>query len=195
MQRNKKIVAASAILLGAGAAAFAFSKLKKSFPPLNVYPSVDLNKYLGEWYEIALFPYKYEKCCFNTKAIYSLNEDGTIKVLNICNKNSQHGQLETAEGKAFIVDKETNAKLKVQFAWPFKGDYWILDVGENYEYALVGNPSRDNLWILSRTAKINGNSLKKLKGIATREGFDINKLVFTVQQENLKESVLEKQEV
>jgi apolipoprotein D and lipocalin family protein len=183
MQRNQKIIMTSAaVLIGAGVATYAYYKSKKSnnsHPPLNVYPNVDLEKYLGEWYEIARIPYKYERDCYNTKAIYSKADEGSIKILNYCNKGSIAGVLETAEGKAFVSDKETNAKLKVQFAWPFKGDYWILDVGKDYEYALVGSPDRDHLWILSRTNKINGNSLKKLKNIATREGFDINRLVYT----------------
>jgi apolipoprotein D and lipocalin family protein len=183
MQRNQKlIITSAAVLIGAGVVTYAFYKSKKSkpsFPALNVHPKVDLDRYLGEWFEIARIPYKYEKECYNTKAIYSKADDGSIKILNYCNKGSIGGVLETAEGRAFIKDPETNAKLKVQFAWPFKGDYWILDIGKDYEYALVGSPDRDHLWILSRSTKINGNSLKKLKNIATREGFDVSRLVYT----------------
>jgi apolipoprotein D and lipocalin family protein len=198
MQRNQKIMMASAaVLLGAGAATYAYYKNRKSVVPLNVYPHVDLERYLGEWYEIARIPYKYERGCFNTKAIYSKNTDGSIKVLNICNKESLNGELDTVEGKAFIADKETNAKLKIQFQWPFKGDYCILDVGKDYEYALVGSHDRDHLWVLSRTTKINGNSLKKLKNIATREGFDVERLLFTEHNElpKVNEEVNEKAEV
>jgi apolipoprotein D and lipocalin family protein len=155
--------------------------------PLNVYPNVNLEKYLGEWYEIARIPYKYEKGCYNTKAIYSKSNDGSIKILNICNKGSVDGELSTVEGKAYVVDKETNARLKVQFQWPFKGDYCILDVGKDYEYALVGSHDRNHLWILSRSHKINGNSLKKLKNIATREGFDVERLLFTEHEQRAKE--------
>ena len=188
MQRNQKIMMASAAaLLGAGVATYAYYKSKKTFTPLNVYPNVDLEKYLGEWYEIARIPYKHERGCYNTKAIYSKSSDGSIKVLNICNKGSVDGELETVEGKAFVVDKETNARLKVQFQWPFKGDYCILDVGKDYEYALVGSHDRNHLWILSRSHKINGNSLKKLKNIAIREGFDVGRLLFTAHQQRAKE--------
>lgn len=195
MQRNQKIITASVLLLGASAAAYAYNKFKRTYPHLNVYPKVDLKKYLGEWYEIARLPYKYERGCYNTKAVYSSNEDGSIRILNYCNKNSIDGTLEIAEGKAFVSDEETNAKLKVQFAWPFKGDYWILDIGKEYEYALVGNPSRENLWILSRSPKLNGNSLKKLKNIAIREGFNINNLIFTVHREISKKQIREEAKV
>ena len=103
---------------------------------LKVVPHVDLNRYVGQWYEIARLPNRFEeKCAGSVTATYSLLSDGKLKVVNRCRKAS--GEYTTASGKAKVVDKTTNAKLKVTFFWPFYGDYWILDLGSNYEYAVV----------------------------------------------------------
>ncbi len=108
--------------------------------------SVDLSRYVGRWYEIAGLPNRFEKkCADSVTATYALRSDGKIEAVNRCRKSS--GEYTTAKGKAKVVDKQTNAKLKVTFFWPFYGDYGILDLGPNYEYAVVGDPSRDYLWI------------------------------------------------
>lgn len=78
-----------------------------------------------------------------------------------------------------MADPTTNAKLKVQFFWPFKGDYWILDVGENYQYAVVGEPSRENLWILSRSPSIDQQVLKNIIEKVNAQGFETSKLIYT----------------
>jgi apolipoprotein D and lipocalin family protein len=89
-------------------------------PPLDVVPQVDLSRYAGTWYEIASFPQRFQRGCEDTKAIYSLRADGTIEVLNSCFRK---GKTDIAKGKAWVADKATNAKLKVSFFWPFRGDY------------------------------------------------------------------------
>ena len=104
------------------------SGMKQNIPPLQVVPRVDLNRYLGTWYEIALFPQRFQEGCVATQATYTLLEDGRIGVLNQCRKGGFEGNLSTAKGKAWVVEKETNAKLKVRFFWPFSGDYWIIDL-------------------------------------------------------------------
>lgn len=128
-----------------------------SFPELETVPNVVLERYLGTWFEIASYPQRFQKDCVYTKANYSLRSDGDIKVLNQCNDKVPTGKMRIAEGKAWIVDKNTQAKLKVQFFWPFSGDYWIIELGKNYEYAVVGHPDRDYLWILSRTPQMEEN--------------------------------------
>ena len=185
MNNRNKILSASAAAAVMTGVAVAYAKKKKqdNYPALEVAPYVDLDKYLGEWYEIARMPVSFEKNCYKTKASYSKNDDGTIKVVNSCHKGDVHGPVKTAVGKAFVADDETNAKLKVQFFWPFKGDYWILEVGDNYEYALVGEPSRKNMWILSRTAEIELDALKRLVNKAQENGFDTEKLIYTQQIE------------
>jgi apolipoprotein D and lipocalin family protein len=116
--------------------------LSKSEIALEVVSHVELQKYLGKWYEIARLPAKFQEGCNETTATYSLLANGDISVLNECKKN---GKIKLARGKAKVVDKTTNAKLKVTFFWPFYGDYWILKLGDNYEYSVVGTPDRKYL--------------------------------------------------
>ncbi|MCU0352571.1 MAG: lipocalin family protein [Cytophagales bacterium] len=152
---------------------------RKKHADLPVAPHVDLDRYLGEWYEIARMPVRYEKGCYSTKAIYAKRPDGRIDVLNVCNKDSATGELESVKGTARVADKMTNAKLKVTFFWPFSGDYWILEVGDNYEYALVGTPDRKSLWILSRTPALDKGRVNKLLRRAGELGFDVSRLIYT----------------
>lgn len=180
--RNKILSAAAATAVMTGVTlAYARKKKKDNYQLLDVVKQVDLDKYMGEWYEIARMPAHFEKECYRATATYSKNEDGTINVVNTCHKNDVNGPLKVVTGKAFIADKETNAKLKVQFFWPFKGDYWILDIGDSYEYALVGEPSRKNMWILSRTSEISLEALQSLVERANSKGFDTEKLIYTEQ--------------
>src|SRR6478609_896075 len=123
-------------------------------PPLETVPYVDLQKYTGTWYEIASFPQRFQKGCHCSKADYKLNPEGYVEVHNSCRKDSATGKLKEVTGKAFITDPKTNSKLKVQFFWPFKGNYWIIDLAEDYSYAVVGEPGREYLWILSRTREM-----------------------------------------
>jgi apolipoprotein D and lipocalin family protein len=145
---------------------------------LAVVPSVDLSRYVGQWYEIARLPNRFQKkCADSVTANYTLRSDGSIKVVNRCRKPS--GEFTTATGKAKIVDKKTNAKLKVSFFWPFYGKYWILDLGPNYEYAVVGEPGRDYLWILSRTPEIDETLYKELLAKMQARGFDTTRMIRT----------------
>lgn len=181
---NRNVIIASTLLSAAALGAYALLH-KPNHPELPVEPSVDLDRYLGEWYEIAHLPFKYEKGCYGVKAVYAKRDDGDIDVLNICHKDSLTGELDIVKGKACVVDTKTNAKLKVTFFWPFSGDYWILKVGKKYDYALVGTPDRDNLWILSRTPQLEEKQLQKLINHAQRVGFDTSKLIYTTQVEEV----------
>ena len=120
-------------------------------PPLQTVPHVDLTRYMGTWYDVASFPQRFQKGCTGTVATYTLRADGTVEVLNRCARNSLDGKVTVARGRARIVDRKSNARLKVTFFWPFWGDYWIIDLGKDYEYAVVGHPNRNYLWVLSRT--------------------------------------------
>ena len=145
---------------------------------LEVVGAVDLSRYAGRWYEIARLPNRFEKkCADSVTATYRLRSDGKVDVVNRCRK--ANGAYTTATGKAKIVDKKTNAKLKVTFFWPFYGDYWILDLGPNYEYAVVGAPNRDYLWILSRTPQLDEQLYQRLlREMATR-GFATDGMIRT----------------
>jgi apolipoprotein D and lipocalin family protein len=149
---------------------------KKEYDTLEVVPHVDVKKYLGKWYEIAHLPFRFEEGCSDITATYSLSKDGTISVLNECKKN---GKVKRAKGKAKVVDKNTGAKLKVTFFWPFYGDYWIINLGNDYEYAVVGTPNRKYLWILSRTPQMDDKLFSQLIELAKSKGFDIENLIRT----------------
>jgi apolipoprotein D and lipocalin family protein len=158
------------------------AKMKQSTPPLQVVSYVDLNKYGGTWYEIARYPNRFQEGCVGTSATYTLLQDGKIGVLNQCRKGSLDGEISSAKGKAWVVDKETNAKLKVSFFWPFSGDYWIIDLGENYEYAVVGHPDRKYLWILSRTPEMDDPTYNLILERIRKQSYDVSKLMKTLQQ-------------
>lgn len=175
----KKPILATAALLGiAGIVALA---LKAQDQPLQTVSKVDLEKYLGRWYEIAAFPQSFQKGCSCTSAVYGLRPDGNIEVTNTCLKE---GKIKKAIGKAVVKDKKTNAKLSVQFFWPFSGKYWIIALAPDYSYAMVGHPNRDYLWILSRKPVMDNQTYQYLVNQATEKGFDVRKLVKTDQSCN-----------
>jgi apolipoprotein D and lipocalin family protein len=149
---------------------------KGVYNTLQVVPHVELEKYLGKWYEIAHLPARFQEGCTDTTATYALSEDGSISVLNECRRN---GKLKQAKGKAKVVDKTSGAKLKVTFFWPFYGDYWILNLGKDYEYAVVGTPNRKYLWILSRTPHMDDKAFSQLIESVKSQGFDVNNLIKT----------------
>jgi apolipoprotein D and lipocalin family protein len=142
---------------------------------------VDLNRYMGVWYEIARYPNSFQKGCIGSKATYTLMDDGKVSVLNECYDGSFSGKLRSAKGKAWVVDKETNAKLKVSFFWFFAGDYWIIDLGRDYEYAVIGHPKRKYLWILSRTKEMDGGVYEGILSLLRDKQYDTSKLIKTVQ--------------
>jgi apolipoprotein D and lipocalin family protein len=170
---KKELLATGAIL---GIAALS---LRAQDKPLETVGYVDLQKYLGKWYEIAAFPQSFEKGCSCTTAEYSLNTNGTIAVKNTCMKN---GRIKVANGKAFVTDKKSNAKLSVQFFWPFRGKYWIIALAPDYSYVVVGHPNRKYLWILSRKPVMNEQAYNHLVVLAAAKGFDIRQLVKTEQR-------------
>ena len=150
--------------------------------PLKTVPSVDLNRYAGKWFEIASFPQRFQKGCHCTTATYSLTEKGYVTVENRCNKDSLTGKLSYIKGKAFMDANTGNAKLKVQFFWPFRGKYWIIDLASDYSYAVVGHPNRKYLWILSRTPLLDENIYLGILNRLKTAGFDLDKLQKTPQR-------------
>ena len=152
-------------------------------PPLEAVSQVDLERYLGTWYEIASYPQRFQEGCTGTTATYTLRPDGEIDVLNKCRKDSLDGPEDSAEGRARVVDSQTSAKLEVSFFRPFWGDYWIIDLGENYEYAVVGHPSRDYLWILSRTPTLDDATYEAILERIQSMGYPLEPLQKTPQPE------------
>jgi apolipoprotein D and lipocalin family protein len=154
---------------------------------LKVVPSVDLAKYCGTWYEIARLPNRFQNNCEgDVTASYTLDEDG-IEVVNRCRK--ENGEVIEAKGRARRAsEEEPITKLKVRFAPAFLsflsfvwGDYWIIDLAPDYSYAVVGEPKRKYLWILSRTKKLEEATLSGILERIRNNGYDTGKLMMTKQ--------------
>ena len=141
-------------------------------PPLQTVAGVEVERYLGRWYEIARFPNRFEENCEGVTADYALREDGLIAVTNTCREGAPDGPVKAAKGRARIVDAQTNAKLEVSFFGPFWGDYWIIDLAADYSLAIVGEPEGRYLWVLSRTPTISEARLAET--ISTLKGFGYN---------------------
>ena len=148
---------------------------------LQTVPAVDLKKYAGKWYEIASYPQRFQKGCHCTTAEYTPSEEGYIIVENRCNRDSINGKQSYIKGKAFVEKDSGNAKLKVQFFWPFKGKYWMIDLADDYSYAVVSHPNRKYLWILSRTSKMDNSLYRQITARLQDKGFDLTKLRITPQ--------------
>jgi len=172
-------------ILGAGAVLLAglvlTSDKQRKNATLRTVSSVDLDRYQGRWYEIAKLPQRFEKGCHCVYAEYTKNPDGYVEVLNSCRKGGPNGKVKDAHGKAFPVEGSGNSKLKVQFFWPFKGDYWILELDSDYQHVLVGAPDRESLWILSRTPVLSQDIYTRLVQQARQEGFPVAQLEITDQ--------------
>jgi len=149
---------------------------------LQTVPRVDLIRYSGKWYEIASYPQVFQKGCNCTTAEYTATDKGYIIVENRCNKDSVNGKESYIKGKAFVDENSGNAKLKVQFFWPFTGKYWIIDLADDYSYAVVSHPNKKYLWILSRTSKMNDTVYEQIISRLREKGFDLTKLKITAQK-------------
>ncbi len=152
----------------------------KSYPPLETVKEVELQKYLGTWYEIARYEHYFEKGCRDVSATYTLKQDGDIKVINRCTK--EDGEKKEAVGVAYAVD-ESQSKLKVSFFRPFYGNYWIIMLDTDYRYAVVGDPSRQYLWILSRTPKLEKNIKDEILSRLPEMGYSADLLVWTLHED------------
>jgi apolipoprotein D and lipocalin family protein len=145
--------------------------------PLAVAENVDLARFQGQWWEIAKLPRIAETNCTRTRAFYTLR-DGGLDLENECHVDKPDGQLRTRSMRATVAESNSQLTLNVS---GFTGDYWILEVGEHYEYAVIGVPSRDYLWILNRTPKMEQAQLDALIAHAKDKKFDTSRLEFTVQ--------------
>ena len=150
---------------------------RPSGPPVTVVPKVDLARYAGKWHEIAKYPNRFQRGCVGATAEYTLSPDGkSVEVVNRCRDEGAEGKERVIRGKARVVDPATNAKLSVTFFWPFSGDYWILALGDEYEFAVVGTPDRKYLWFLARTPTIPDDLYARLVEEARRQGFDPSRI-------------------
>jgi len=148
---------------------------------LKTVDSVNIKMYCGKWYEIASYPQRFQRGCNCTTAEYTYTEKGYVLVENRCYKENVNGKQSYIKGKAFIEKHSGNAKLKVQFFWPFTGKYWIIDLASDYSYAVVSHPNKKYLWILSRTAKMNEQVYQAIITRLKEKGFDLSLLKLTRQ--------------
>jgi apolipoprotein D and lipocalin family protein len=153
---------------------------------VRTVPFVALDRYLGDWFEIARLPNRFQReCVGDVRATYIRRSDGLLDVVNRC--RTAEGETE-ARGVARIVDEQTFAKLKVRFApawlswlpmvW---GDYWIIGLAPDYSWAVVGDPSRNYLWILARTPRLDDETIAAARALARASGYDVERLVLTPQ--------------
>lgn len=158
--------------------------------PLPVVDSIDFDRYTGRWYEIARLPNFFQRnCAGDVYAEYSLRDDGRIRVYNRCRR--ENGAIDDVDGVAQpIDDRGPNSRLEVSFLprwlrWiPFTwGDYWVMELGADYEYAVVGTPNRGYLWILARTAKLDDTLLDGILQRVAKLGFDSGAVQRTPQPE------------
>jgi apolipoprotein D and lipocalin family protein len=144
----------------------------------SVATNVELSRFQGHWYEIARIPRDYDRTCFDTTADYTLVSDGKLELRHSCHLGSPTGALSEFAAPATVHDPRVPAKLTLDLGL-YRGSYWVLDVGKDYEYALIGHPSLTMLWVLSRTPTLPGAVYSQLRDKATHEGYDADALVLT----------------
>lgn len=145
---------------------------------------MDLARYAGKWYEIAAFPMFFQRNCIgDTTAEYAAKEDGELSVTNRCRTENGFDQ---AIGRAWVPVINRTAELKVSFFWPFSSDYWVIGLDKEYRWAVVGNPNRKYLWLLSRTPKLSQGEIDQALQAARNEGYDLSPLKYTPQNEGQK---------
>jgi apolipoprotein D and lipocalin family protein len=159
--------------------AFAGRLAAADLPPLRTV-TMELPKYMGQWYEVARLANRFQKSCVSATLIrYSLRSDGKFDLYNECKDAS--GKLVTSTAVGRKADpRGPDSKMKVTFLRPFSADYWVIDLDQDYKWAMTGQPSRDYLWILSREPRIDESLYERLVASAKTLGFDVNKLVRTI---------------
>ncbi|MDO6569163.1 lipocalin family protein [Alteromonas sp. 1_MG-2023] len=142
----------------------------------------ELDRYLGQWYEVARFNHSFEEGLSNVTATYSMREDGGVKVINR-GYSEEEGKWDEAEGRAYFVSSPNTAHLKVSFFGPFYASYVVMALDkEGYEYAMVTGPDREYLWILAREKTLPQDTINRLLAQATQKGYDTDKLIWVSQE-------------
>ena len=144
---------------------------------LDTVEEFDINKYMGKWYEIERLPNSFEEGLEEITASYRIGDNGNIIVTNEGRLIADKTRIKQAKGKAWVPDPKEPGKLKVSFFWPFSGDYWVLKVDKDYSYALVGDPTGEFLWILSRERDLDQNIIQELKDYAGKLGFPVKNMI------------------
>ncbi|MCB2200305.1 lipocalin family protein [bacterium] len=170
------------LLSGVGLVLAVLRRRKLRENPPETVAEVDLAKYAGLWYEIARLPSSFQQDCAGSTAFYELRDNGTLSVRNHCYVGTLDGPEREISGSAWISDPEQPARLKVRLGWmPFTSDYWILQLGPKYRYAVVGTPDRRHLWILSREPEMDMHLYQDIIARVELAGFNTERLVDTLQ--------------
>jgi len=151
-------------------------------PPISTASNVDLDRFMGDWYVIANIPTFIEKDAFNAVESYSLNEDGTVATTFRFRKGSITGEEKTYHPTGYILDNQSNAIWGMQFFWPFKADYRIVFVAEDYSQTIIGRNQRDYIWIMARTPQISEEDYQQLLTKASEQGYEISEIQKVPQQ-------------
>lgn len=175
----KKALAISFVLLIGMKGCHSQEEKKMNFSTIE---HLDLERYLGTWYEIARFDHSFERNLVGVTANYSLRPDGKIKVINAGYKDNLNGEFKKAEGKAKQPNPDDPGKLKVSFFWIFYADYFILELDEDYQWALIGSSSDKYLWILSRIPAPEQETLDHILALAAQRGYNTDKLIWVKQR-------------
>lgn len=154
---------------------------KSEYKDLTTVNELDLSRYAGTWYEIARLPNSFEKGLECVTATYTLLPNGKVEVINKGYSNADSSKLKNIKGVAWVPNSNFPGRLKVRFFWPFSGNYWVIALDKDYNYALVGDPSRKYLWILSKSSTLDSSTYTALVNIAKENGFDVSKLMMVNQ--------------
>ncbi len=149
--------------------------------PLEVSPQVDYDRFAGRWYEIARLPRPTQKDCYGTTSFYERDGEGALRITNECALGKFDGPYSGMKTSATVPNASEPAKLSLKVGL-YKGDYWVLEVGEKYDYAVIGHPSREYLWVLSRTPQLEPSALQSILERAKAKKFDVDRLEYTPQR-------------
>ncbi len=170
------------ILIITAISLFGCASSKYAGNPVDTVPSLDLERYLGSWYEIARYQKGFEKNIIGTTAEYTLRDDGRVQVVNSGFKKSLDGSYTSVKAVAWRPDDSVPGALKVKFFGLFTSDYLVLGLDEEYQWAVVGNNERDSLWFLSRTHEVSEETMETMRSIALLQGFDLDQLYLVPQK-------------
>jgi apolipoprotein D and lipocalin family protein len=148
----------------------------QTMTPIHTVGSVDLKRFMGDWYVIASIPTFIETDAYNAVESYKLAEDGTIETTFRFNKGGFQGPLKTYTPRGFVEDEQSKAVWGMQFIWPFKAEYRIIYLSDDYEQTIIGRTKRDYVWIMARKPWIPEEDYKRLVKFLTEQGYDSGKL-------------------
>jgi len=150
---------------------------KNNMNDLKQVDYVDIEKFMGKWYVVGVIPTFAEKDAVNAIETYELNKKGDIDITFTHYKNSPEGKYKEYHPKGFIYDKETNAEWRVQFFWPFKFKYLVIDLADDYRYTVIGVPNKKYLWIMARDIQLSNEDNTNIREKLVEQGYDITKIV------------------